>query len=177
MYHSISTRSYEFWSAGKMHNYLIIKPSYTDQKKLLPNFLKFKLNKRGVSFLGECITKKGHLSLTLRLGFSLLSHSGGSCVFDYSLPFTLSPFLLKNEMFSQRVRNEPQTKWGPVGYLLAGVQLARGSTDWKSRSRGYYWKKYPSTKHVFHIYMKIKMFFFVKMQCIKYLYSIPCGIL
>ncbi len=36
-----------------MHNYLIIKLSYTDQKKLLPNFLKFKLNKRGVSFFGE----------------------------------------------------------------------------------------------------------------------------
>ena len=28
--------------------------SYTDQKKLLLNFLKFKLNKRGVSFFGEC---------------------------------------------------------------------------------------------------------------------------
>ncbi len=27
---------------------------YTDQKKFLPDFLKFKLNKRGVSFLGEC---------------------------------------------------------------------------------------------------------------------------
>ncbi len=31
-----------------MHNYVIIKLNYTDQKKLLPNFLKFKLNKRGV---------------------------------------------------------------------------------------------------------------------------------
>ena len=28
--------------------------NYTDQKKLLPNVLKFKLNKRGVSFLREC---------------------------------------------------------------------------------------------------------------------------
>ncbi len=32
----------------------VIKLSYTDQKKLLLNFLKFKLNKRGVSFLREC---------------------------------------------------------------------------------------------------------------------------
>ncbi len=29
--------------------------NYTDQKKLLPNFFEFKLNKRGVSFLRECI--------------------------------------------------------------------------------------------------------------------------
>ena len=49
------------WSTGKsyvpwkMHNYLMIKLNYTDQKKLLPDFLKFKLKKRGVSFLGECI--------------------------------------------------------------------------------------------------------------------------
>ncbi len=35
-----------------------IKLSYTDQKKLLPKFLKFKLNKRGVSFLGECTCNK-----------------------------------------------------------------------------------------------------------------------
>ena len=27
---------------------------YTAPKKLLPNFLKFKLNKQGVSFFGEC---------------------------------------------------------------------------------------------------------------------------
>ncbi len=51
---SISTRSYEFWFPGKIHNYLMIKVNYTDQKKLPPDFLKFKLNKRGVSFLREC---------------------------------------------------------------------------------------------------------------------------
>ena len=40
-----------------MHNYLMIKVDYTDQKKFLPDFLKFKLNKRGVSFLGECTSR------------------------------------------------------------------------------------------------------------------------
>ncbi len=33
----------------------LIKVNYTDQKKLLPDFSRFKFNKRGVSFLGECI--------------------------------------------------------------------------------------------------------------------------
>ena len=32
----------------------MIKVDYTAQKKLLPDFLKFNLNKRGVSFLREC---------------------------------------------------------------------------------------------------------------------------
>ncbi len=38
-------RQYVSW-----YNYLIIQLKYTDQEKLLPNFIKFKLNKRGVSF-------------------------------------------------------------------------------------------------------------------------------
>ncbi len=35
-------------------NYLILKLNYTAQKKLLLNLKKIKLNKRGVSFFGEC---------------------------------------------------------------------------------------------------------------------------
>ena len=35
----------------------MIKVDYTAPKKLLPDFKKFKLNKRGVSFLRECIVK------------------------------------------------------------------------------------------------------------------------
>ncbi len=49
-----ANKNSQFWSAGKMHNYLMIKVDYTAPKKLLPDFLKFKLNKRGVSFLREC---------------------------------------------------------------------------------------------------------------------------
>ena len=36
----------------------IVKVNYTGQKKFLPIFFKFKLNKRGVSFLGECKYQK-----------------------------------------------------------------------------------------------------------------------
>ncbi len=43
--------------SSSMHNYLMIKVDYTDQKKLLLHFFKFKLNKWGVSFLGECTLK------------------------------------------------------------------------------------------------------------------------
>ena len=44
-------------------NYLMIKVSYNDQKKLLLGFLKFKLNKWGVSFLGECMVVDSELIL------------------------------------------------------------------------------------------------------------------
>ncbi len=60
---------------------LTIKLNYTAQEKLLPNFLKFKLNKRGVSFLGECtwvnIWEKGAniLGNKEKLGKILDSHN------------------------------------------------------------------------------------------------------
>ena len=44
------------WPDGP-HEWLM---SHTDQKKLFPDFLKFKLNKRGVSFLRECIYRWHH---------------------------------------------------------------------------------------------------------------------
>ena len=69
------------------------KLSYTDQKKLLPNFLKFKVNKRGVSFLGECICQisyhmrpnQSYFHLGCKNVFRIIRASNGSFgMLDYS---------------------------------------------------------------------------------------------
>ncbi len=45
-----------------MHNYLIVKVNYTGQKASPHFFVKFKLKKRGLSSLGECVfCKSGFL--------------------------------------------------------------------------------------------------------------------